>query len=198
MKRRPSPPLIQRHQSSRRPSLDRLSRSLRNASEFSSPFQIIQRKNRRVRQDQASSRKGLLIDESLSAPGALSSEEKAKVRDLLKAQLYITTDEDEDDAENLLDYAMVMINFGESVGHVIEELQFMGMEVCDKEASKRMGAALTKFILRMPEPEPIYALATDLPESTEENLVSHRHTRCHTILITPWCYRYQPLTPIME
>ena len=62
------------------------------------------------------------LSEELTAPRELSAQEVAELTELLKATLNIETQDDEDDAENLLDYALDMINNGESVGHVTEEV----------------------------------------------------------------------------
>ena len=63
----------------------------------------------------------------LSISRTLTSSEQSKLRTQLYTQLNITgnNDLDEDDindAENILDYALDMINDGEDVGHVMEEV----------------------------------------------------------------------------
>ena len=64
------------------------------------------------------------MDEQLTAPRDLSPNEMASLRDLLKSQLVINGDDDDEDAENLLDYAVDMIDSGENIGHVAEEVSF--------------------------------------------------------------------------
>ena len=66
---------------------------------------------------------------NLSISRTLTSSEQTKLRTQLYTQLNITTsnnnDLDEDDindAENIVDYALDMINDGEDVGHVMEEV----------------------------------------------------------------------------
>jgi len=86
-----------------------------------------------------------IMDDQLSVPRDLSEEETAKLRKFLRSQLSISTDDDEEDADNLLDYAVDMIESGENVGHVTEELKFMEMPVCDDDAAQKLGECLTKF-----------------------------------------------------
>lgn len=64
---------------------------------------------------------------NVSTSRALTSMEQTKLRTLLYTQLNITTNNDDDeddinDAENILDYALDMINDGDNVGHVMEEV----------------------------------------------------------------------------
>ena len=65
---------------------------------------------------------------NLSISRTLTSSEQTKLRTQLYTQLNITSsnnnlDEDDiNDAENILDYALDMINDGEDVGHVMEEV----------------------------------------------------------------------------
>ena len=63
-----------------------------------------------------------IMDDQLSAPRNLSEDEKAKLRGLLKTQLIISSDDDDVDADDLLDYAVDMIESGENVGHVTDEV----------------------------------------------------------------------------
>ena len=86
-------------------------------------------------------------DEELATPRELSSDETAELRELLKGQLTIQTDDDGEDAENVLDYAIEMINNGESVGHVTEELPLLEMPVCDEFTAQKVGAAMAKFYI---------------------------------------------------
>eukprot|EP00581_Thalassiosira_minuscula_P016450 CAMPEP_0183715810 /NCGR_PEP_ID=MMETSP0737-20130205/9908_1 /TAXON_ID=385413 /ORGANISM="Thalassiosira miniscula, Strain CCMP1093" /LENGTH=589 /DNA_ID=CAMNT_0025944967 /DNA_START=61 /DNA_END=1826 /DNA_ORIENTATION=- len=85
------------------------------------------------------------MEEKLKAPRELTEDEIATLREILRAQLMITSEEDEADAEDLLDYALNMIEGDETVGYVALELQFMDMPICDVDASQKVGAHLTKF-----------------------------------------------------
>lgn len=58
----------------------------------------------------------------LTAPHKLSKRETRRLRDLLKGELKISTDIDEDDADKLLDYAVDMVNRGENIGHITDEV----------------------------------------------------------------------------
>ena len=62
------------------------------------------------------------MDADLIAPRDLTEDEMDKLRGHLKSQLVISGDDDDEDAENLLDYAVDMIESGESIGHVAEEV----------------------------------------------------------------------------
>ena len=71
---------------------------------------------------------------NLSISRTLTSSEQTKLRTQLYTQLNITSsdnlDEDDmNDAENIVDYALDMINDGEDVGHVMEEVSW-SEEVC--------------------------------------------------------------------
>lgn len=63
---------------------------------------------------------------TMKCPRELSDPELSLLRDALKDQLNIHpfNDNDHDDAEILLDYAMDMIEGYENVGHVMEEVCF--------------------------------------------------------------------------
>ena len=63
-----------------------------------------------------------IMDDQLCAPRDLSEDETAKLRGLLKTQLIISSDDDDVDADDLLDYAVDMIESGENVGHVTDEV----------------------------------------------------------------------------
>ncbi|KAL7550324.1 hypothetical protein ACHAWF_013574 [Thalassiosira exigua] len=90
------------------------------------------------------------MDETLSAPRDLTESELLELRGLLKAQLNLSGgDDDEDDAENLLDYAGDMIEGGECVGRVCEELKFMEMPACDDAAASRLAAAMCEFFTKL-------------------------------------------------
>ena len=69
-----------------------------------------------------------MTDHSISSSRTLTSIEQTNLRTKLYTQLNITSDEydedDRNDAENILDYALDMINDGDPVGHVMEEVRF--------------------------------------------------------------------------
>ncbi|KAL9185646.1 hypothetical protein ACHAXT_003423, partial [Thalassiosira profunda] len=80
-----------------------------------------------------------------AAPRALTPPEKAKLRSLLMANLKIVSDDDADDAEELLDYALEMVEGGKAAGHVAEELLFMEMPVCGEAEAAKVGETLAAF-----------------------------------------------------
>jgi len=65
-----------------------------------------------------------VLDKSLCSPRDLTIQESSRLRELLKEQLDINAfkDQDHEDAEVLLDYAFDMIESGDSVGKVTEEV----------------------------------------------------------------------------
>ena len=67
---------------------------------------------------------GAHIDEDLALK-ELSEDDAEKLRGMLKAQLGDLSEEDEEDAEGLLDYAFDMIESGETVGNVTEEVSVL-------------------------------------------------------------------------
>lgn len=62
------------------------------------------------------------MDESLTAPRGLTPTELSELRTILKSSLKITSETDEDDADNLLEYAFDLIDSAENVGHIAEEV----------------------------------------------------------------------------
>ena len=56
---------------------------------------------------------------------------------------------DKADAENLLDFTLDMVDSGETIGHITEELKFMEMSVCDEDTAHKLGVCLTKYFLSL-------------------------------------------------
>ena len=83
--------------------------------------------------------------EQLVAPRELSEEESAELKDMLKDQMLSYSDDDEEDVVNMLDYVIDMINGGESVGHVTEELPLLEMPFCDEGAARKMGSCIAEY-----------------------------------------------------
>ena len=65
------------------------------------------------------------MEDKLSAPRDLTDDEMANLRQVLQSQLVISSDDHahEEDAETLLHYAMDMVEGGDNVGHIIEEVR---------------------------------------------------------------------------
>ena len=64
------------------------------------------------------------MDSDLKIPRDLTEKEVSDLRKCLTSELNITTlIQDEEDAETLLEYAFDMIQGGETVGHVVEEVR---------------------------------------------------------------------------
>lgn len=66
--------------------------------------------------------KGSVDHKETIPPRALTEDETEVLRKLLKTKLNIPSDDHEEDASDLLDYAMDMIEDGKNVGHVAEEV----------------------------------------------------------------------------
>jgi hypothetical protein len=87
----------------------------------------------------------------------LSESEMDELRALMKAQLNIEGSDwtaqmvAEDDANDLLDYAFDMIGSKESVGRVIDELEFMGLPVCNSAVAEKLRYCLAKFLCELNE-----------------------------------------------
>jgi len=67
------------------------------------------------------------MDSSLVPPRQLTATELSSLRKLLRSKLNINDHADEEDATNLLDYAFDMIDGGENVGHIAEEVSICGL-----------------------------------------------------------------------
>ena len=70
-------------------------------------------------------RSGSVDHKETVSPRELTEDELANMRTMLKALLKIPNDSYQDDASDLLDYALDMIEEGKSVGHVCEEVSFL-------------------------------------------------------------------------
>jgi len=88
-------------------------------------------------------------DDKLKAHRDLTMDELATLHELLEEELNIVSDDDYEDAENLLDYALDMVDSGETIGHITEELKYMGMSVCDEDVAHKLGVCLTKYFINL-------------------------------------------------
>jgi hypothetical protein len=82
----------------------------------------------------------------VKASRKLETSESMGLYKLMKAQLNIVNDDDDADADTLLLYALDMVNGGDTVGAVIEEIDLMEMSVCDAEAAQNVALVLSKFL----------------------------------------------------
>lgn len=76
----------------------------------------------------------------------LNETELTSLRDLLKKEASTTEGSDDEDINDLLDYAFAMVGNGKAVGYVVDELISMEMDGCDADAAKRMGVLLATFL----------------------------------------------------
>jgi len=84
-------------------------------------------------------------------PRELADEEIASLRMMLKKKLHICNEDHAADADDLLDYAIEMIEEGKSVGYVTVELNLMEMEVFPHEVSDGFGKCMSTFLLGLSE-----------------------------------------------
>ena len=73
---------------------------------------------------QTTNQEATIMNKSLKAPRPLTTTEIDSLRSLLKNSLNITSNDDEEDATNLLEYAFDMIEADENVGHIADEVSF--------------------------------------------------------------------------
>lgn len=76
----------------------------------------------------------------------LSDYETNELRKLLKRELKSPKNLDEDDSEDLLDYAFAMITNGKSIKYIVEELTSMDMDVCNSTSAINIGDRIQKFM----------------------------------------------------
>ena len=67
------------------------------------------------------------MEATLSTPRTLTATESSTLRSLLNSKLLSSTSNDDhiEDAENILDYAIDMIEGGDNIGQVVEEVSFV-------------------------------------------------------------------------
>jgi len=91
--------------------------------------------------------------DDISAPRPLTPEESSELHALLKSTLKLSNSpcaiQAEEDAKDLLNYAFDLIGDGETVGDVLEELEFMEMEICPSSTLDEMGVRLAKFLSKL-------------------------------------------------
>mmetsp|Transcript_197 Transcript_197/g.301 ORF Transcript_197/g.301 Transcript_197/m.301 type:complete len:573 (+) Transcript_197:52-1770(+) len=78
----------------------------------------------------------------------LSEEQTINLRSLIYKELTVNISgrDLEDDASDLLDYALAMIANGKGVDYIIDELSSMEMEVCNADAARRIGNIISEFM----------------------------------------------------
>jgi hypothetical protein len=76
----------------------------------------------------------------------LTTSEAETVFELMKAELNITNDDDDADANTLLMYALDIVDEGQSVGKVIEEIDMLEMSVCNAKAAQNVALVLSKYL----------------------------------------------------
>jgi len=82
------------------------------------------------------------------APRELTPDETSRLRVQLKSKLNITNPSQEEDASDLLDYAIGMVSdIGQTVGYMMNELLFMEMEVFTSDVADSFGQCLAAFLI---------------------------------------------------
>ncbi|KAL9184887.1 hypothetical protein ACHAXT_002664, partial [Thalassiosira profunda] len=92
-------------------------------------------------------------DNELVAPRPLSERDLAALRALVAGQLNVAgspaSQEEEEDARDLIDYAVDMVKRGKNVGSAVEELEFMQYDICDAAVAQNIGKCLAAFFKEM-------------------------------------------------
>lgn len=72
------------------------------------------------------------MEATLSTPRTLTATESSTLRSLLNSKLLSSTSNDDhiEDAENILDYAIDMIEGGDNIGNVVEEVSIVVSQKC--------------------------------------------------------------------
>ena len=60
----------------------------------------------------------------IAAPHKLTEDEASELRTLIKGELNIVDEEEDDDADTFLEYALDLIDRGETANHVMEEVGY--------------------------------------------------------------------------
>lgn len=82
-------------------------------------------------------------------PRTLTDEESAQLHSKLSTCLLKNSDGSttEEDANDLLDYALAMVTNGKSVDYIVNDLKNMGMDhICDEDASVKIGKMINEFL----------------------------------------------------
>ena len=89
------------------------------------------------------------VNSDLKPARELTEDEVERLQAILKIQVESDPKfnmlHDGQDYEDLIEYAFDMISDKESVGHVVEEVQFMEFKCFNEEVAKRFGKVLTRF-----------------------------------------------------
>jgi len=103
-------------------------------------------------EERATTNKYRIMD-TISAPRPLVPDEAEALTALLKSHLRLhncsCAMQAEEDATDLLNYANDMIEDGETVGKVLEELEFMELEICDVQVLENMRCSLAEFLAKL-------------------------------------------------
>ena len=88
--------------------------------------------------------------DDISAPRPLTSDETDELKVTLKSHLRQHNSpcafQAEADADDLLNYALDMIEDGNTIQHVCEELEFMEMSICDVEVLEKIKMELCTYM----------------------------------------------------
>jgi hypothetical protein len=92
-------------------------------------------------------------DMDLSAPRTLTGAEINSLTALLRSHLQLSNSscalQAEEDATDLLNYALEMIGDGYTIGKVLEELSIMEMEICNEEVLEDMRGSLVDYLAKI-------------------------------------------------
>ena len=89
----------------------------------------------------------------ISASRPLTEEESTSLKTLLKSHLHLHNSpcafQAEADADDLLSYAFELIEDGNSISYVCDEMQLMGLSICDDEVLEEVRKSLVMAIAKV-------------------------------------------------
>ena len=89
----------------------------------------------------------------ISASRPLTEEESTSLKSLLKSHLHLHNSpcafQAEADADDLLSYAFELIEDGNSISYVCDEMQLMGLSICDDEVLEEVRKSLVMAIAKV-------------------------------------------------
>ena len=92
-------------------------------------------------------RSGTVDYKSTTPPRKLKKDEITNLRRLLKSTLRVPNPSYNEEAEDLLDYGMDLIEEGKNVGYMMDELLYMGMSVFTTQEADSFGQYLSSYLV---------------------------------------------------
>jgi len=101
------------------------------------------------------------------SPRKLSDLQSSELRSLLHLELQQSNPQiddviDDEDAPDLLDYALVMVTNGKAVSYIVSELEKLEMDICSNETAGRIGSGIGTYLQSTP--------VVELPPPAQNNI----------------------------